>query len=75
MKKLKAKQILLMGINANGCVQDTAMGAIKRGYKVITSLGIIANSKGNDLKLSSKNLKWYKENTRVFEDIEDMLNS
>jgi len=69
LNNLKIKQILIMGINANGCVQDTAIGAIRRGYRVITASGIIASSSRKDLELSVKNLKWYKKNTTFCEKV------
>jgi len=69
LNNLKIKKILLLGINANGCVQDTAIGAIRRGYKVITAHGIIASSSRKDLDLSAKNLRWYKKNTIFYEKI------
>jgi nicotinamidase-related amidase len=69
LNNLKIKQILLFGINANGCVQDTAIGAIRRGDRVITASGIIASSSRKDLELSVKNLKWYKKNTTFCEKI------
>ncbi len=66
-------KIILMGINANGCVQDTAIGAIRRNYQVCTADGIIANSHCLDMNLSVKNKKWYQENTRYFGRIEDLM--
>jgi nicotinamidase-related amidase len=65
LKELKVKEIILIGINANGCVHDTAMGAINRGYKVTTALEAIASVWRNDLKLSKGNLAWYKKNTKL----------
>lgn len=73
LKKLHTKNIIVMGINANGCVQDTIIGALKRKYKIITSHGIIANSYKKDLNLSAQNKKWYQKNTSFFENIEDLL--
>lgn len=67
LKNLKCRNILLIGINANGCVQDTAIGALHRGYGVITSKGLIANSSQKDLGLSRNNEKWYSKNTLFFE--------
>lgn len=69
LKKLKIKKILIMGINANGCVQDTAIGAIHRGYKVITAYGIIGSSSRKDIGLSAKNMRWYKKHTDFIEKI------
>ncbi len=62
LKKWGIRNIVLMGINANGCVQDTAIGAIHRGYKVLTSFDIIASSSRADFSLSPQNKKWYQKN-------------
>ena len=71
--KLKIKQVLIMGINAHGCVQDTAIGALKRGYKVITAHGLIASSSRKNLDFSAKNKKWYQKNTIFLNDIKDLI--
>jgi nicotinamidase-related amidase len=74
LKILKIKKILLMGLNANGCIQDTAIGATHRGYKVITSEGVIASSSRKDLTFSKRNKKWFEENTIFFESPESLIN-
>ncbi len=74
LKNIKCKKILLMGINANGCVQDTAISALHKGYVVMTSKGIIASAHRNDMELSKRNEAWYKENTIFFEDTKDLIN-
>lgn len=66
LTEIKVKEIILIGINANGCIQDTAMGGLHRGYKVTTALGCIANVWSDDLKLSKNNERWYKEKTKLF---------
>lgn len=67
LKELNIKEIILMGLNANGCIQDTAIGAINRKYKVITSKGIIASSYRNNLTLSKRNEAWFRNNTLFFD--------
>lgn len=73
LKNLNTKEILLIGINANACVQDTAIGALQRGYKIITGHGIIACSSRKDLELSKRNKDWYLKNTKYFDDIKGIL--
>jgi nicotinamidase-related amidase len=68
LRNLNVGTVLLMGLNANGCIQDTAIGAIHRRYKVVTSAGIIASSSRKDLALSKRNERWFKKNTHFFED-------
>lgn len=75
LKNLKVKNIILMGVNANGCVQDTAIGAIHRGYQVITSFGIMASASRKDMCLSKKNEDWFIKNTFYFENLESLLRS
>jgi len=72
LRNLKAKEVILVGINANGCIQDTAIGALNRDYKVVTSLGAIGNTWSNDLNLSKNNLKWYQENTKLLNSTKEL---
>lgn len=65
LSEIKVKEIILIGINANGCVQDTALGGINRGYKITTALGVIANIWRDDLNLSRSNHLWYQKRTRL----------
>jgi len=71
--KMKVREIILIGINANGCVQDTAMGGINRGYKITTVLDTIANVWRDDLKLSKSNHIWYQERTSLFESTTEFI--
>lgn len=70
---IKCKKLLLMGVNANGCVQDTAISAIRKGYKVIVSKGVMASSGRKDMELSKRNENWYKENTMLFSNVGNLL--
>lgn len=72
LKKHNIKKIILMGLNANGCIQDTAIGANHRGYEVITSKGIIANSSSGSMEISKRNEEWYKMNTIFFENVKEL---
>lgn len=74
LKELRVKKILIMGVNANGCVQDTTIGALKRGFKVITSCGVIANTSRHDLELSKRNKDWFLKNTMLKNTPEDLVN-
>ncbi len=66
MKELKVRSMVLMGINASGCVQDTAIGALRRGYKIVTSRGVIASSSVRDKYLNTSK-KWYSKKGKFFE--------
>ncbi len=72
LKNLKVSQIILLGLNANGCIQDTAIGALHRGYEVITAQGLIANSYGKSLEISKRNMNWYKSNTCFFDNPQEL---
>jgi nicotinamidase-related amidase len=73
LKGLGTRKILMMGVNANGCVQDTAIGALRRGYEVISSEGLIGNVYRKDLELSKKNRKWFEDNTAFFDSPSELL--
>ncbi len=75
LKEAKITKLVLMGINANGCVQDTAIGALRRKFSVITSKGIIANTFNGSMELSRKNRNWYTINTKFFENVDGLLQS
>jgi isochorismate hydrolase len=72
LKDSGTRKILLMGINASGCVQDTAISALHRGYKIITSRSVIASSSKRDRNLNTSK-KWYSKNGLFFEDNEKLL--
>ena len=72
LKNKGVKKIILMGINGSGCVQDTAIGALKRGYKIMTSKGVIASNTMRDANLATSK-KWYSKNGKFFESVEGLL--
>ena len=72
LKELGIEEIILLGINAHACIQDTAISALKRGYRVATSKGLISNSYRKDMQLSRRNEAWFKKNTTFFEDPEEL---
>jgi nicotinamidase-related amidase len=72
LSKLKINRIILAGINGSGCVQDTAIGALKRGLKIITSSEIIASNTIRDINLATSK-KWYSMKGNYFEKIEELL--
>ncbi|MDP2907601.1 MAG: isochorismatase family protein [Nanoarchaeota archaeon] len=43
LKSYGIESMLLMGVNASGCVKDTAEGAIRAGFKIMTSKDLIAD--------------------------------
>ena len=72
LKRLGTKDIVLMGINGSGCVQDTAMGAVGRGYRIATARGVIASSSERDNNLSTSK-KWYSKTGKFFETPDALL--
>lgn len=72
LKMFGTKSIILMGINGSGCVQDTAIGAIKRNYKIMTSEDIIASNTKRDCNLSTSK-KWYSKNGKFFESSDNLI--
>lgn len=73
LKALGVKNLILMGVNANGCVQDTAMSALRRGYKVITAEGVTASSSRRDLSFSTNNKNWYLKHTLLSANVTALL--
>jgi nicotinamidase-related amidase len=72
LEKMKVKNIVLMGINASGCVQDTAIGALHRGYKILTASTVIASFSERDRNLATSE-KWYPRKGKYFRSTEDLL--
>ena len=73
LKSLKIKKLIVMGVNGNGCVQDTVIGALNRGYEVLISQGTIASAGQKDLESSKRNKLWYEEHTIFFDGPERLL--
>ncbi len=72
LKEKQVKRLVLIGINASGCVQDTAMGAIKRGFEIITARGIVASSSKNDSELKVSK-KWYTTHGTFYESTKELI--
>ncbi len=68
LQNIKVKELLLMGINASACVQDNAISALNRGYKIITSGAVIASSSKRDECLVTSR-KWYPRKGLYFTDV------
>ncbi|MDB5266581.1 MAG: nicotinamidase [Parcubacteria group bacterium] len=73
LRSLKIKNLIIIGVNANACVQDTAIGAMKRGYKVSTAESLIASVSNKEGRLSRKNKTWFKAHTSFYENTADLL--
>lgn len=73
LKGLHTKKLFIIGINANACIQDTAIGAIHRGYKVTVSKGLTACASRTDMELSKRNEEWYRSNCRLLDTAEEGL--
>jgi nicotinamidase-related amidase len=72
LKNKGVEEIVLMGINASGCVQDTAIGALNRGYKIVTSGDVIASATKRDSDLATSK-KWYSQKGLFFENADELL--
>lgn len=67
LKEWDIDNLLLMGINATACVQQTAMGALDKGYRIYTARQLIAD-RGGGIKYLEDGISWYKENGVYFPD-------
>lgn len=75
LKAHNINKLIVVGVNANGCVQDTVIGALRGNYEVLTAKGLIANSYTNDMSLSPRNEAWYKRKVRFFDSTEELFAS
>ena len=73
LRDAKCKKIFIMGINANACVQDTAIGALHRSYKVAISKGTTASTSRKDMNFSKRNQRWYENNCQLFSSTENAV--
>lgn len=73
LKQNKVSRLLVMGLNANACIQDTVIAALKRGYKVLAAEEIMASTSRGDLLLSRRNKEWYIKNTQFFNDVTSLI--
>ena len=72
LEELRVKKVVLMGINGSGCVQDTAMGALARGYAIATGRGVIATASKRDMNLATSK-RWFLSNGEFFEEPSSLL--
>lgn len=74
LRALNVRKLFLMGINANACIQDTAISALHRGYKVVISKGLTACASRSDMEqLSRRNAEWYRANGKLLNNLEESL--
>ena len=64
LQEWQVSKLVLMGINANFCVRATAKSAIRLGYQIITSPGLIAGASYH----SEPDLRWYEQNGKIVTD-------
>lgn len=63
---LKAKSVILMGVNASFCVKETAQSAVRLGYQVFTSDRLIADAcKCSLCVAAAKSVAWYQDNAHL----------
>ena len=62
LQNLRAESLLLMGVNASGCVYLTAHSAINKGYKVITAYDLIADEGCVMPHEAEETMRWYRKN-------------
>jgi len=60
LKDLDSRPLLLMGVNASGCVLKTAVTAVSLEYKVLTSENLIADKRFETISHTCQ--KWFSEN-------------
>jgi len=60
LRRLGAKKLALMGMNASCCVRDTAESAVSRKYEILTADDVIAYEAGG--KGRKKSRQWYEAN-------------
>lgn len=65
------ERVLLMGISASHCVQATAEGARKDGFRTITAAQLIAD--GQQSQRYAKSEAWYRRNGLWFNDYRECL--
>lgn len=66
LKEMKAETLLLMGVYAEACVLATAMGAVKRKYKVITCKELMDGAANSLDRNFFRAVQWYKKNGKLF---------
>lgn len=71
LSEQKITHLLLMGVNAQGCVLETAKTAIEKGFKIMTAATLIA---GQPTDIEDDCAPWFTENGLFFpKEIDDLL--
>ncbi|NTW13898.1 MAG: cysteine hydrolase [Candidatus Moranbacteria bacterium] len=70
LKDWHAGRLILMGINADACVLDTAQSAVRRGYEIITAPALIA---GTSWHSENDSIDWYSKNGSVVRSVLPIL--
>ncbi len=65
LKRFSSKQQIVMGVNGCACVYQTGFSAKVKGYELYVSRNTVNDLGGEEY--------WYKSNTHLFDDYEDML--
>ncbi len=63
LQEWNVAEIYLMGINASFCVQETAVGGLKNGFKIVTADRLIADPKHYRV---NKDRKWFEKHGKYF---------
>lgn len=71
LKSASVKTVILMGVYASACVEDTARGALRAGFKIATSKDLIADGK-NDTR--EEDIGWYKKRGLYKDSYKELLN-
>lgn len=74
LKEKGVHSLTLMGIFASACVRSTAKGALERGYDILTSTDVIADSDSHYSWEENESADWYAENGTLFENHEQIVN-
>ena len=75
LKNLRINNLVLMGINATGCVMRTAESALNHGFRIFTSLDLIAQPSSwvDDQDEGKEGSVWYKKHGTLAKDHHDLL--
>lgn len=60
LQRLRTSTIIIMGINADACVKDTARSASQQGHRIITSNDLLS---GPDHHSHNNNGPWFQKNS------------
>lgn len=70
LQELEIKKLVVMGINADYCVKETAEDALKRGFEIISAADLIS---GQDHHSPDNSRDWYEANGTFAESANALL--